>query len=105
MVTVIAVCAHAQTRRISERSHGATLHAKSDGGESSYGIPYHHPKMVRIHLESGRDTLVTVDDSLARARFAQDTVRRNYKMPDQKRKIHHVSEAGMATGRIIIVYP
>lgn len=77
---------------------------KGDGTNGNYGIPYNEKRYVIIHLESGRDTAVFEDDSLARPYYA-DSVRRKYKMPDQKKKIHGIGQMGKVSGRLVITNP
>lgn len=93
----------AQTRRIAHRSHGGTMFARYDNVDGNYGIPYHIPPprpMVKIHLESGKDTIVSMDDSLARANYNTDTAKKVYKPVDQKKKIRKVNEMGNVGGKL-----
>jgi hypothetical protein len=69
LVLIIAAFAlNAQTRRIAHRFHSGADHARYDNRDGNYGDPY-IPAMVTVHLESGKDTLVEVWDSLANPKY------------------------------------
>jgi hypothetical protein len=57
----------AQTRRIAYRFHSGADHARYDGRDGNYGDPF-DPR-IRIHLESGRDTIVDYWDTLANPKY------------------------------------
>jgi hypothetical protein len=105
MVWVIAAMAvlasvDAQTRRIAHRSHGGANHERYDGKDGNFGLPPNYPRMVKVHLESGKDTIVPHTDSLARPYYL-DSLRTLYRMPEPKKEIHNIHEAGNAAGKVL----
>lgn len=102
---LICVPGYSQTRRIGSRSHAASMYQHGDAADGNYGIyPTESKRYVIIHLESGRDTAVTEDDSLAHPFYA-DSLNKKFRMPDQKKKIHGIGQLGQVTGKLITVSP
>jgi hypothetical protein len=96
LLAIIAVTTsvHAQTRRIAHRSHGGTKHEKYDGRDGNYG----NPPMIKVHLESGKDTLVDWGDSLAQPPVP-DTIR---PQGIEKRilRMEDIDQFGWVTGKL-----
>lgn len=101
-LTIVCVTGFAQTRRIEQRSHSGVGSARYYSAEGSYGRVA--PRKVRVHLESGRDTMVYAWDSLARPSYDiyADTTPRAQFGPRTMEPKNDIKEMGMVTGRIIV---
>ena len=97
----LATAAGAQTRRIAHRSHSGHVHSTYVWSGSNYGDPVEIHR-VKIHLESGRDTIVYAWDSLAMPRYSADTTPRAQFGPRHFKPMRDIRELGMVTGRIIV---
>ena len=103
-LVLVLVCASGftQTRRIEHRSHSGVGSARYVSAEGSYGRVA--PRKVKVHLESGRDTMVYTWDSLARPSYDihADTTPRGQFGPRTTEPKNDIREMGMVTGRIIV---
>ncbi|HTF05065.1 MAG TPA: hypothetical protein VK826_13650 [Bacteroidia bacterium] len=97
LVFAFAVGAHAQTKRIAHRSHSGAKHEKYDDGDGEYGRIA--PSKIKIHLESGKDTVVYPWDSLARPYYL-DTLR-PHRIEKQVKEMEDIDQFGQVTGKMI----
>ena len=106
ILLAISFAANAQTKRIAHRSHGGTNTERYDGIDGNYGLPSHPPPppMVKVHMESGRDTFVSLYDSLARPIYMDSLQQRqNRKLKMQQLKpMKKISQVGNVTGKLLI---
>jgi hypothetical protein len=99
---LVFVAGFAQTRRIEHRAHSGKGSARYVSTDGSYGRVA--PRKVKVHLESGRDTMVYTWDSLARPQYNiyADTMPRAQFGPRNVEPKTDIREMGMVTGRVII---
>ncbi len=94
--------AFAQTRRIAHRAHSGANSERYRDGDGSYGWDPSF-EMVKIHLESGRDTMVYAWDSLAQPHYLNvDTTPRAQFYPRDNSPKEHIREMGNVTHRLIV---
>lgn len=95
----VALCA--QTRRIAHRAHHGTKTERYDDNDGSYGKVM--PRKVKVHLESGRDTMVYEWDSIANPNYRywelDTTPRAQFRQHDPKPK-EDIREMGKVAGRM-----
>lgn len=96
---LLGIACTAQTRRIAHRSHSGAKHERYDGTEGSYGKVA--PRKVKVHLETGRDTMVYSWDSLARPYFL-DTIRQKSYEEVGHKKIETAKEIGHVAGKLVM---
>ena len=103
IMAVLAILAnlHAQTRRIAHRSHGGARNERYDGKDGNFGLPYDSPRLVKIHLESGKDTIVTENDSLFLRQYPSDSMRTLQVNPEPKKEIHRINQVGNVAVRMV----
>jgi hypothetical protein len=90
---------YAQTKRIAHRSHSGARNEKCDAVDGSYGKVM--PRKIKVHLESGRDTMVNPWDSLARPYYL-DTLRQPSFQEFGQKPIETVKEIGHIAGRLVL---
>jgi hypothetical protein len=91
----------AQTRRIAHRAHHGAKTERYDDNDGSYGKVM--PRKVKVHLESGRDTMVYEWDSIANPNYRYwelDTVpQQNNRKPGTNTK-ENIRQMGKVAGRM-----
>jgi hypothetical protein len=92
----------AQTRRIAHRSHSGSDQKHYASTRSSYGyVPEY--RMVKVHLESGTDTMVYAWDSLAQPYYHfLDTIPRAQFYPRDLSPKENIREMGSMTHKLIV---
>lgn len=95
-----SVAVSAQTRRIAHRAHSGANTERYDGRDGNYGDPY-IPTHVKVHLESGRDTMVWEYDSIARPYF-YDTLPHASIRPVDRNPKADIREIAHGAGRLTI---
>lgn len=93
----LSTAVSAQTRRIAHRSHGGSENERYDNRDGNYGDI--RPRLVRVHLESGRDTMVEYWDSLARPYYL-DTIPHNQSRGTLP--INDIYHIGHIAGRLVM---
>lgn len=92
---------YAQTRRIAHRAHHGAKTERYDDNDGSYGKVM--PRKVKVHLESGRDTMVYEWDSIANPNYRywelDSTPRAQFRPYDSKPK-EDIREMGKVAGRM-----
>ncbi len=103
IILFLTVCVglNAQTRRIAHRAHSGADSKRYVANCGSFGaIP--EMKKVKVHLESGRDTMVNQWDSLARPYyFYFDTLPRAQFYPKDLTPKEDIREMGTLTHKLI----
>lgn len=97
ILCLASVTANAQTRRIAHRSHGGSNSERYDNVDGNYGDI--RPRLIKVHLESGRDTFVNYWDSLARPYYL-DTIPRG--MNHGTLLIQNIHQVGHVAGRMVM---
>jgi hypothetical protein len=95
---------NAQTRRIAHRVHSGSSNERYNGVDGNYGDPYPYPQMIKVHLESGRDTLVEMWDTIVSPKYLHyiDTTPRAMIYPRDTRPKQDIREMGVITHRLIV---
>lgn len=98
---LMCTVAFAQTRRIALRAHSGAKTERYAKGEGNYG---YFPQKVKVHLESGRDTMVYDWDSLANPHYDiyVDTAPRAQFGPRDVSPREDIREMGKLTGKLIV---
>ncbi len=100
---LICTLSFAQTRRIAHRAHSGAKHARFDDNDGSYGRVA--PRKVKVHLESGRDTMVYEWDSIASPNYhyweLDTTAQINIRPIDPQPK-QYIREMGEITHRLTV---
>lgn len=100
---VLVLTLTGQTRRIAHRAHSGANHARYDENDGSYGKVM--PRKVKVHLESGRDTMVYEWDSIASPNhryWELDTTSKINLHPIDPQPKHYIREMGEITHRLIV---
>ena len=96
---LLVTISFAQTKRIAHRSHSGKKNENYETTEGSYGKVA--PRKVKVHLESGKDTMVYEWDSLARPYY----VNPNWQPKSNevgKKPIENVKEVGHVAGKLVM---
>lgn len=95
MVTII----FAQTKRIAHRAHSGKNSESYVSSLGSYGRVA--PRKVKVHLESGRDTMVYEWDSLARPYYIHVDLQPKENEVGKK-PIENAKEVGHVAGKLVM---
>ncbi len=89
----------AQTNRIAHRSHSGKKNSTYSSTEGSYGKVA--PRKVKVHLESGKDTMVYPWDSIARPYYLDKDGQPKYNEVGHK-PIETAKEIGHVAGKLVM---
>jgi hypothetical protein len=95
----VTVISFAQTKRIAHRSHSGRNSESYISTLGSYGKVA--PRKVKVHLESGRDTMVYEWDSLARPYYLRLDLQPKENEVGKK-PIENAKEVGHVAGKLVM---